>query len=58
MNAGQTPDPMTALGEGMVQMNEIYAEAVAAGFTEAQAMQIVLRLIIESAKKLPPGTEQ
>lgn len=38
-------DPITALAEGAAQLHELYTAHVNAGFTEAQAMQIVLAII-------------
>jgi hypothetical protein len=48
MNDDPLIDPtaaLTSLGQAMVNMHEIYRSAVAAGFTDAQAMAIVLEMI-------------
>ena len=37
-----------SLAAGMVALNEAYLSALDAGFTEAQAMQIVVALVRES----------
>jgi hypothetical protein len=37
--------PFTALAAGMVQLHETFKAAVDAGFTEDQAMQIVLAML-------------
>lgn len=46
-------DPFTSLMEGMVALHEAYTSAIQAGFTEAQAMQIVDSMIRNSMR--PPS---
>lgn len=42
---------MTELAAGMVQLHEMYRTAVDAGFTEDQAMQILLQTICSVMNK-------
>lgn len=42
------PDPITALAASAVQLHELLRANVAAGFTEQQAMQIVLTVLSAS----------
>jgi hypothetical protein len=44
-------DPITALAESTLQLHEMFLAAVKSGFTEAQAMQIVLTVISASLGK-------
>lgn len=39
------PSPLTALAEGAAQLHELYTAYVAAGFTPAQAMQLVCAMV-------------
>lgn len=42
----ETPqDPLTELAAGAVQLHELFLAQVAAGFTEQQAMQIVIAVL-------------
>lgn len=41
MSAEQQPDPITALLGMAVQMHELYTAYIEAGFTAAQAMQLL-----------------
>lgn len=41
-------DPMTPLAQSASQMHELYLQYVAAGFTEAQALELVKAVIIGS----------
>lgn len=43
--SGMPDDPMTELAQGAAQTHELYTAYVKAGFTEAQAMQIICALI-------------
>jgi len=38
-------DPLTELAAGAVQLHELFLAQVAAGFTEQQAMQIVIAVL-------------
>ncbi|MEU5043169.1 hypothetical protein [Streptomyces griseorubiginosus] len=40
-------DPLTELAAGAVQLHEFYLAQVAAGFTEQQAMQIVIAVLTQ-----------
>lgn len=39
------PEALTVLGAGMAQMHEFYRAALDAGFTERQAMQLLIETI-------------
>jgi hypothetical protein len=41
-------DPLTELAAGAVQLHELYIAQVEAGFTEQQAMQIVIAVLTAS----------
>jgi hypothetical protein len=42
----ETPqDPLTELAAGAVQLHELFLAQVAAGFTEPQAMQIIIAVL-------------
>lgn len=43
------PSPLTVLAEGAAQLHEVYTAYVAAGFTSAQAMQLVCATIAAAA---------
>lgn len=45
MGDDMPPDPITSLAEMATQLHEMYAAFIAAGFTEAQAMQMVCTVI-------------
>jgi hypothetical protein len=49
-------DPFTALAEGAVQIFHLYNSYVLAGFTEAQAMQLLLAIITSSVRNAQPPT--
>jgi len=38
-------DPLTELAEGAAQLHEVFLSYVGAGFSEAQAMQIVISIL-------------
>ncbi|MCP3758200.1 hypothetical protein [Streptomyces sp. TBY4] len=42
---GESPSPLTALTAAAVSMHELYTEYVKAGFTKAEAMEILKALI-------------
>ena len=44
-------DPTTMLAQGAAQLHELFLAYVAAGFTEAQAMQVVSAMVIGAALK-------
>jgi hypothetical protein len=44
-------DPTTALGEAMITLHELYLSAKKAGFTETQAMQIVIATMLKDPPK-------
>lgn len=44
-------DPMTALAQGATQMHELYDSYVRAGFTEDQALQISIAVLIAAINK-------
>jgi hypothetical protein len=44
-------DPTTALGEAMITLHEMYLSAKEAGFTEAQAMQLVIATMLKDPPK-------
>jgi hypothetical protein len=50
-------DPMTELSAGAVQTHELYRAYVDAGFTPAQAMQIVCAMIAASAQAASGGQQ-
>lgn len=43
-------DPMSALGEAATGMHELYSSFVASGFTEAQAMQLIVAGWVEQIR--------
>ncbi|MFB8182610.1 hypothetical protein ACFC8N_42805 [Streptomyces sp. NPDC055966] len=43
-------DPITALAEGATQLHELFVAHMEAGFTEAQALQIIIAIITVGAR--------
>lgn len=55
---GDLNDPMTPLTESAHSLHELYLAWVTAGFTEAQAMQMVMSCMAEAFKAgLAGGTD-
>lgn len=48
MSADSPQDPLTELAAGAVQLHELFLAQVEAGFTEPQAMQIVIAVLTAS----------
>jgi hypothetical protein len=47
---GNPEDPMTALAEGAASMHELFMAYVNAGFTSAEALQIVIAMATASIR--------
>lgn len=50
----ENQDPFTPLREAAVSSHELFVAYVDAGFTEAQAMQLLIGLMAASAGSIPP----
>ncbi len=44
------PSPINALAVGAAQTHELYRAYVEAGFSEAQAMQLICTMLVESLR--------
>jgi hypothetical protein len=47
-------DDLTPLAEGAAQLHELFVEYVRAGFTEAQAMQLIVAMITANTRRDGP----
>lgn len=45
------PDPLTKLATAAVSMHELYAAWVSAGFTKAEAMELMKALLLRQADR-------
>lgn len=43
-------DPIGPIAQELIQMHEVYLAAIKAGFTESQAMQVVLEVLSNALK--------
>ncbi|MFF9146338.1 hypothetical protein ACF1BN_15905 [Streptomyces sp. NPDC014861] len=45
-----TPSPFTKLAAGAIQIHELYVSLVHAGFTEAQALDLIKHILVNAKK--------